>query len=146
MDPIPTGNLRTETLTLASTKSYVTWGWISEPNDPGSSLWPASTYQVTLNVVQPNANLQLRAVSIVRVNRYGGPARTGLALIARQAFAQTLGTAGPLVFTLSGPRQVAQPTDRIAVRFTMSNVSTSSQSFGYDAGDDARSNLDIIPH
>jgi hypothetical protein len=146
MDATQTGSLTAETLTYDVTPNNNNFGWISGPGQPGLTLWPATKYTVTLNIVNPNPNLEIERVRIFRVDSTGGPQFYGLATISDlTGLAQTLGAAGPVTFVLNGSQQAASATDRLAVKIDVWNNAPSVQSFGYDAGVGAVSNVKIGP-
>ncbi len=144
MDPSPIGSLTNETLTYKVSPNNSSWGWVSGPNEPNLTSWPATNYVVTLNITQPNASLQIVEVKIFRVNSSGGPGYNGLALVADLPnLTQSLGTAGPLTFTLAGSAQTASASDRLVVKFVTRNLGSSTESFSYDAGAGAVSGLSV---
>ncbi|MBC5827314.1 MAG: hypothetical protein GIW99_06485 [Candidatus Eremiobacteraeota bacterium] len=145
MDPTATGTLTNEALNYKGLFAG-SFGWVSGPGQPGLTPWAAAKYNITLNVTQPNAALQITDVRIYRVDANGGPNTSGLALVGElPALSQSLGTAGSLSFSVVGSTQLAGLTDRLAVRFQVKNVSTHPQSFSYDAGTGALSTLSITP-
>ena len=96
MDPSPIGALTNETLTYKVSPNNSSWGWVSGPNEPNLTSWPATNYVVTLNITQPNASLQIVEVRIFRVNSSGGPGYNGLALVADLAESDAIaGHRGP---------------------------------------------------
>jgi len=145
MDAVASGGLSNESISYAAGFTG-TWGWVSAPSEPGLTTWPAATYSVTLNVTQPNAALEIQAVKIYRVDANGGPNLQGLALVGQvSGLSQFLGTAGPLNFTIHGSAQSAAQTDRLAVKFREINTAASAESFAYDAGAGAVSQLSVGP-
>ncbi|MBC5806928.1 MAG: hypothetical protein DLM53_10050 [Candidatus Eremiobacter antarcticus] len=142
MDPTAIGSLTNETLTYLTSTQTSNWGWVSGPNEPQMTAWPATTYVVSLNVTQPNGSLQIQQVRVFRVDSTGGPQYTGLATVgALKGLTQSLGAAGILTFTVPGSAQNANASDRLAVKFDVRNFSSTTQSFSYDAGAGALSNL-----
>ncbi len=133
--PIPSAGLTNETLTYKTSPNNSSWGWVSGPNEPRQTNWPATNYVVSLNITQPNASLQIQQVKIYRVNSSGGPGYNGLAQVADLPnLTQSLSTSGVLTFILAGSAQTASLTDRLAVKFYVHNFASSTQSFSYDAG------------
>ncbi len=145
MDSTATGTLTNETLSYKGLFSG-SFGWVSGSGQPGLTAWAAANYNITLNVTQPNAALQITDVRVYRVDANAGPASLGLALVGELAgLSQPLASNGKITFTVAGPTQAASLTDRLVVRFKVLNTSSKLQSFSYDAGTGALSNLTVVP-
>lgn len=144
MDPVPAHASANQTLTYTVYSGAMSFGWISPANVPNSTSWPAQTYTVTLNVTQPNANLRITEITLYRVDANGGPGTAGISHVADKAgLSQSLGTAGTLTFSLAGTAQTAAATDRIGVKFIVSNLATTTTSFSYLAGQNSGSGLNL---
>jgi hypothetical protein len=132
-------------LTITSPEyPYVdSWGWIGNQS-VGATSWPAATYTVSLNVTKANSALRIVGVKIYRVNQYGGPNTSGLAVVGyASGLSAWLGTTGVKTFSVDGSAQSADATDKLAVKFYTASSSSSAQSFAYDAGSGALSNVSI---
>lgn len=131
----------TQTLTLAG-RASAAFGWVGPAGYPASTLWPARSYDVTLNVVTPNDRLKITEIRIYRVNGNGGPPGTGLAVVADlKGLSDALAPARVLRYTLTGAAQTAASTDRFAVKFFVSNRDPHGESFGYRTGPNGNSAL-----
>jgi len=144
-DVAPVGLLANEQLTYLRGFSG-TFGWVTGPTQITTGQWPAANYKVTLNVTAANPQMEITQVRIVRVDANGGPKLVGLATVGSAVgLTQSLAATGPLSFTIPGTAQSANLGDRIAVVFVAKNLSTTPQSFSYDAGTGALSNLTVGP-
>ena len=144
MDSAPANAQAQQTVTYASGLTSDSFGWVSPANVPNLTSWPAQTYTVTLNVATPNPNLSLAQVRLYRVDANGGPSTSGLAVVGDlNNLTQSLGTAGPLTFNVSGSAQTASATDRIAVKIRVVNNTSTTQSFSYWAGENSGSGMNL---
>lgn len=146
MDTSVVGSLTNETLTYQASPAKTGWGWVSGSGQPGATAWPAATYTVKLSVTVSNAALQITEVKIIRTDLNGGPSYDGLAVVGTlSGLSQSLGSAGVLTFTIPGAAQVANASDRLAVKVYVVNTASSKQSFSYAAGATTLSQLVVSP-
>lgn len=146
MDQSPTNAAATETLSYTGSGSG-TWGWVSAANAPNLTEWPAGNYTVTLNITQPNSNIYINEVRIYRVDAAadGGTNHQGLAVVGDlKGIKQYLSAAGTLTFTVPGDAQTASSTDRLGVKFSANNAAATTQSFGYSAGQNSGSGINLF--
>ncbi|MEO6913221.1 MAG: alkaline phosphatase family protein, partial [Candidatus Baltobacteraceae bacterium] len=122
------------------------WGWVAQQAQ-GTTTWPAATYNVTLDVTQPNSNLSVVGVKIYRVDAdNGGGQYVGLSLVAvAMKLSVSLGSVGAKTFKVDGVAQSASPTDKIAVKFYTVSLSDRPESFAYAGGAGALSKVSITP-
>ncbi|MBC5824899.1 MAG: hypothetical protein GIX02_08755 [Candidatus Eremiobacteraeota bacterium] len=139
-----TASLTNETLSIGANATG-TWGWVSGSNEPGGTSWPGATYTITLNVTVANPALSISTVKIYRVDANGGPNAYGLALVGQTNAVESLANVGTLQFTITGAAQTANVGDRLAVKVFIKNSSSTVQSFSYDAGAGAVSELIATP-
>ncbi|HLI94660.1 MAG TPA: DUF6531 domain-containing protein [Candidatus Baltobacteraceae bacterium] len=144
MDSAPANPSASESLTYPTSDQSDSFGWISPANVPYSTSWPAQTYTVTLNVASPNSSLEITAVDIYRVDSNGGPGTSGLALVGSlTGLTRCLCTAKTQVFQVTGSAQTANLTDRIGVKFYVTNTAAASKTFSYLAGQNSGSGLNV---
>lgn len=134
LDTTANGTLGNQTLSYDGS-AFANFGWVTPAGSPGSTAWPAQSYSIVLNVTVPNANLEITEVKVYRVDSSGGPSTSGLALVGDLAnLTDSLGVAGTHSYTVNGSVQAASSSDRLGVKFYVRNLSSSSQSFAYQAG------------
>ncbi len=133
--------------TTAAPSPYVdSWGWIAQQAE-GTTTWPAATYNITLDVTQPNSNLSIFGVKVYRVDgSNGGGQYVGLSLVgAAMNLSTSLGSVGFKTFKLDGVAQTASLTDKLAVKFYISSTSADLESFTYGGGAGALSQVTVTP-
>lgn len=146
MDPRAAGASTTKTLTYQASPNNSSWGWVSGVDKPGVTAWPAATYIVKLDIAQPNAALQIKEVKIYRVDSNGGPQYVGLAVVGDlTSLSQSLAHAGIVTFAVPGIAQSTSASDRLAVKFYITNISTATQSFSYAIGASTASQIVVQP-
>lgn len=141
MSSSTTASRTTATVTIPRFPYNDSWGWIAAQSY-GSTSWPAATYTVSLNITRANPCVRITGVKIYRVDQYGGPGTSGLAVVGKSTgLTVSLGTTGVKTFAIAGSAQTANTTDKLAVKFYTQSTNGSSQTFGFDAGYGALSSV-----